>query len=170
MAEIVDLPASTGVADTDLFVVYQPGESVDKSRKATRTQVLNGILRSGAAASVTTLAASTSVTAPAGAIDALTVATSVTVGAVLSKILTNTASVAIPTLAAAASGDVTMTVTGAVAGDVVILNAQAALPAGLLFRAYVSGANTVTISVTNASNASITGASYSLKAVLFRVT
>lgn len=169
MAEISDLPASTAVADSDFVLAYQPGESVNKSRKMTRAQLLTGVLRSGAAASVTTLAASTSVAAPTGAIDALTVATGLTLGAVLSKILTATASVAFGTLAAGASADVTMTVTGAVVGDVAVVNPQVDLPDGLCLRPYVSAANTVTINVTNASTGSIAGASYSLKAVLLRV-
>jgi ribosomal protein L13 len=42
------------------------------------------------------------------------------------------------------------------------------MPGGLRLRAYVSAADTVTISVINASSASITGANYSMKAVLLR--
>lgn len=169
MTEINALPTATAVDDLDYLVLHRDGrEASQQTRKVTRANLLTGVAFTGAAAAFTTLSGS-SVTAPTGAIDALTVATSLTMGAALSKILTATASVAIGTLAAGASADSTMTVTGAVVGDVVILNPQVSMPGGLRLRAYVSAADTVTISVLNGSTGSITGASYSIKAVLLRV-
>lgn len=169
MATFDTLTEAIALADTDFVLAHLPGASPDKTRKVTRATLLNGVARAGADVTFGAVDAD-ELNAPIGAIDALTVATSIALGAVLSRILTNTTSVAIATLAAAASSDSTMTVTGAVVGDVVILNAQVALPAGLILRAYVSAANTVTINVTNASSGSIAGASYSLKAVVLRVT
>lgn len=171
MTEINALPTATAVNDADWLVLHRDGrEASQQTRKVSRANVLSGVaLLSGAADFAGALSSDVSVSAPAGSIDALTVATSLTIGAILQKILTATASTAIPTLAAAASSDVTLTVTGAVVGDIAIVNPQVTLPAGLLLRAWVSAANTVTITVTNASNASIAGASYSLKAVVLRV-
>lgn len=170
MTEINALQTATAVNDADYLVIHRDGrEASQQSRKITRASLLTGVARDGQSASLAALTA-TSVAAPTGAIDTLTVATGLVMGATLAKILTATASPAIPTLAAGASADVTMTVTGAVVGDVVIVNPQMAMPGGLRLRAYVSGADTVTISVLNGSTASITGASYSLKAVLLRVT
>lgn len=169
MTEINALPTATGVDNADYLVLHRDGrEASQQTRRVTRASLLTGVAFTGAAAAFAALSGS-SVSAPTGSIDALTVATSLTMGAVLSKILTATASVAFGTLAAGASADYTMTVTGAVAGDIVIINGQAAIPGGLTMRAYVSGANTVTITVLNGSTGSITGASYSIKAVLLRV-
>lgn len=169
MTEISALPTASAVDDADYLVLHRDGrEASQQTRKATRANLLAGVARTGADAAFAALSG-TSVAAPEGAIDELTVATSLTLGAVLSKILTATASVAVPTLATLVSSDVTMTVPGAVVGDVVILNPQVDMPDGLHLRPYVSAADTVTINVTNASTGSISGASYSLKAVLLRV-
>jgi hypothetical protein len=168
MAEITDLPAAAALTGTDLLVVYQPGAASNKSRKVTLAAILASVVKTGDAATFGDVNA-TALNAPVGAIDALTVATNLTIGAALSKILTATASVAIGTLAASASQSVTMTVASAVVGDVVIVNPQVAMPAGLVLRSYVSGADTVTITVLNASAAEVSGASYSMKAVLLRV-
>lgn len=169
MTEINALPTATAVDDADWLVLHRDGrEASQQTRKVARANLLANVARFDANASLAVVTA-TSLAAPTGAIDTLTIATGLVIGATLQKILTATASTAIPTLAAAASSDVTLTVTGAVVGDIAIVNQQVALPAGLLLRAWVSAANTVTITVTNASGASITGASYSLKAVVLRV-
>ena len=170
MVTIPSLPEqlNADVSDDDLIVTYDMGGGLTPARKVTRGNFLKDVIRTVGTFAVGTLNATGALNAPAGAINALVVSTSITLGAVLSRILANTASLAVPTLAAGASADVTMTVTNAVAGDVVVINGQVALPAGLLFRAYVSGANTVTVTFTNASTGSITGASYSFKAVLLR--
>jgi hypothetical protein len=170
MTEISALPTATGIDNADFLVVHRNGrETSQQSRKITRATLLTGVARTSENAAFLALTAS-SIGAPSGAIDSLTVATGLIMGATLAKILTATASTAIPTLAAGASADVTMAVTGAVVGDVAIVNPQVTMPGGLRLRAYVSAADTVTINVLNGSTASITGASYSLKAVLLRVT
>lgn len=169
MSEVDDLPAAALMSDTDLFLVFQPGVGVNKSRKVERQAAMLPYIKTGAAADLGVVDAD-AINAPVGAINTLTVATGIVLGATVSKILTATATIAIPTLAAGASSDVTMTVTGAVVGDVAIVNPQADLPDGLMFRPYVSGSNTVTMNATNGSAASIPGASYSFKAVLLRVS
>lgn len=170
MTEISALPTATAVVDADYLALHRDGREASlQTRKVTRSAFLAGVAIEGEAADFTALTAD-SVAAPTGAIDTLTVATSLVMGASLAKILRATVSTAIPTLAAGASSDVTMTVTGAVVGDVAIINPQVDMPDGLHLRAYVSAADTVTINVTNASTGSITGASYSLKAVLLRVS
>lgn len=170
MTEINALPTATGVHDDDWLVLHRDGrEASQQTRKVKRGDLLAGVARDGQDAALGALSA-TSVTAPTGAIDTMTVTTGLVMGATIQKILTATISTAIPTLAAGASGDVTMSVPGAVVGDVAIVNPQVTMPGGLRLRAYVSAADTVTISVLNGSAASITGASYSLKAVLLRVS
>jgi hypothetical protein len=171
MTALTALPTATGINDLDWLVVNRGGrEASQQDRKITRANLLSGVaFLAGSAAFTGAVSSAISLSAPAGSIDALTVATGLTMGAALQKILTATASVAIPTLATLVSSDVTMTVTGAVVGDVAIVNPQVDMPDGLHLRPYVSATNTVTINVNNGSNASITGASYSLKAVLLRV-
>jgi hypothetical protein len=169
MATFDTLTETLSIAGTDFLLAHLPGASPDKTRKVSVATLLGTAAIIGEDATLGIVDAD-ELNAPVGAIDTLTVATGLDMGAVLSAILTATASVAIGTLAAAASADVTMTVTGAVTGDVVILNPQVDMPDGLCLRAYVSASNTVTINVTNASSGSIAGASYSLKAVVLRVT
>lgn len=169
MTEINALPTATGVNDADFLVLHRDGrEASQQTRRVTRSDLLNGVARTGAAADFAAVTA-TNLSAPIGAINSLNVTTGLIMGATLSRILTATASVAIGALAAYASADVTMTVTGAIAGDVVILNPQVTMPGGLRLRPWVSGPDTVTISVLNGSNALIGASSYSLKAVLLRV-
>ena len=169
MTEINALPTATAVNDADWLVLHRDGrEASQQTRKVSVESVLDGVARDGADVDLGIVTAE-NLAAPEGAIDTLTVTTGLVMGATLQKVLTATVSVAIGTLAAGASADVTMAVPGAVAGDVAIVNPQVSMPGGLRLRAWVSAADTVTISVLNGSTASITGASYSLKAVLLRV-
>lgn len=156
------------ITDDDLVLVYDNGAASNKSRKATRGNFLHDVVRTGADVTLGDVEAD-SLSAPAGTINTLAVPTGLIIGATLSKILVASASLAVSTLAAGASVDITLSVTGAVTGDLAIVNAQSALPAGLLLRAYVSAANTVTITVTNASTGSINGASYTFKGAVLRL-
>ena len=70
-------------------------------------------------------------------------------GATVSKILTNTASLDFGSISAASQADLTITVTGAAVGDEVIMSLPAAPAAGLVFNAFVSAANTVTVRASN---------------------
>ena len=54
-------------------------------------------------------------------------------------------------IGAAAQADLTITVTGAAVGDEVVMALPAAPAAGLIFNAFVSAANTVTIRASNIS-------------------
>jgi hypothetical protein len=173
MPELNALPvASSGdISDDDLVLVYENGAASNKSRQATRGSLLTGVARNGAAMTPLSVASTGAITAPSGAIDALTVATSLIMGATLSRILTVAATLTLPTIANGAEGSATVTLTGAVVGDQVILQLPGTFPAGLLLsRAVVSGVNTVTCTFWNASAASITGAGYSVRATALRVT
>ena len=69
--------------------------------------------------------------------------------ATITKVLTATASLNFPSISAAGQQDLTITVTGAATGDEVILSLPAAPTAGLVFNAFVSAANTVTVRASN---------------------
>lgn len=76
-------------------------------------------------------------------------------GTKVSEILTATAALDFPSIAAAASADLTITVTGAAVNDGVILGLPAAPTAGIVYQAFVSATNTVTVRATNITAAAI---------------
>lgn len=80
-------------------------------------------------------------------------------GTSVTKIVTATATLDFGSIAVAASEDKTITVTGAVTGDAVAFSLPAAIDAGLVFNAFVSAANTVTVRATNVTAAPIDAAS-----------
>ena len=157
------------VSDDDLVLIFDSAAPSGNSKKATRAQFLAGVARNGQDATLGIVDAA-EVNAPVSALNTLTVATGLVIGATVSKVLTATASLAVPDILAAASATVTMTVTGAAVGDLVLLGLPAGLSAGMIVRGDVTGANTVTVRLYNATAATIAAASYSVKAVAVRVT
>lgn len=79
--------------------------------------------------------------------------------------LTATAALDFASINAAASEDLTITVAGAAVGDSVSLGLPAAPTAGIVFNAFVSAANTVTVRATN-----ITGGAVNPASATYRVT
>lgn len=78
-----------------------------------------------------------------------------------------TATLDFPSIASSGSSELTMTVTGATAGQFVVLAAPAALESGLAFSGFVSAANTVSVRLHNNSGGSINPASASWSATVF---
>jgi len=70
-------------------------------------------------------------------------------GNTITKVLSNSASLNFGSIGAAAQADLTITVTGAAVGDEVVMALPATPAAGLIFNAFVSAANTVTIRASN---------------------
>lgn len=68
-----------------------------------------------------------------------------------------------------AAGTDTVTVAGVALGDVVIAMSAGVTEAGLVRRAYVSAANTVTIATTNTTGAAVDLASTTVKLVIARM-
>lgn len=79
--------------------------------------------------------------------------------AAITKILTGQAALDFPSIAAAEQQSLTITVTGAAVNDEVILGLPAAPTAGIVFNAFVSAANTVTIRATNVTASPVDPAS-----------
>jgi hypothetical protein len=79
--------------------------------------------------------------------------------ATITKVLTGSAALDFPSVAAAGQQSLTITVTGAAVGDEVIVALPAAPAAGLVFNAFVSAANTVTIRATNVTASPVDPAS-----------
>jgi hypothetical protein len=79
----------------------------------------------------------------------------------------NTATLDFPSIAAGASADLTMTVTGAVVGYSVSHGLPAAPAAGIVWSSFVSAANTVTIRATNITLVAVNPASATYRATVF---
>ena len=89
-------------------------------------------------------------------------------GTTLQKILSATATLDFPSISSNDTHTLTMTVTGAVAGNSVFLGVPAALDANLIWCGSVTAADTVTIRLHNASGASIDPASGTYRATVFQ--
>jgi hypothetical protein len=82
-----------------------------------------------------------------------------TTGVALSKTLAASAALDFASIAAAASADLTIAVTGAAVNDTVRLGLPAAPTAGIIFQAFVSAADVVTIRATNITAGAVDPAS-----------
>lgn len=89
-------------------------------------------------------------------------------GTAITKVLSATATLDFPSIASNDTHSLTMTVTGAVAGNAVFIGVPAALDANLIWQASVTAADTVTIRMHNASGASIDPASGTYRATVFQ--
>jgi hypothetical protein len=76
-------------------------------------------------------------------------------GSTITKALSASASLDFGSISTASQASLTITVTGAAVGDEVIMALPAAPAAGLVFNAFVSAANTVTIRASNISGAPV---------------
>ena len=76
-------------------------------------------------------------------------------GATVTELAVATASLDFGSIATLAQADLTITVAGAAVGDYVVMSLPAAPTAGIVFNAFVSAANTVTVRATNATASSI---------------
>lgn len=83
------------------------------------------------------------------------------------NVLTATATLDFGSIAAAATATLTVTVTGATTNDSVALGLPAAPTSGIVFQAYVSAADTVTVSATNITAAPIDPASATYRVTVF---
>ncbi len=90
----------------------------------------------------------------------------VAVGDILS--ITAAASLDFPSIAAATSADLAITVLGAAVGDAVALGQPAAPAAGLIFQAFVSAPDTVTVRATNITAAAIDPVADTFRAVVVK--
>jgi hypothetical protein len=89
-------------------------------------------------------------------------------GTVVASILSATATLDFGSIGSNGTETLTITVTGAVAGDSVFLGVPAGLDAGLIFCASVTAANTVTVRMHNSSGGSVDPASGTFRATVIR--
>ncbi len=90
-------------------------------------------------------------------------------GARLTSVLTASATLNFASIATTASEDLTITVTGAAVNDEVSLGLPAAPAAGLVFNAFVSAANTVTVRASNITASPVDAASATYSVAVFKV-
>lgn len=86
----------------------------------------------------------------------------------LVKLLSATASLNFGSINAAASADLTITVTGAAEGDAVAIGLPASPAAGIVFFGFVSATNTVTIRAMNITGSPVDPASATYRATVFQ--
>lgn len=90
-------------------------------------------------------------------------------GATITDFLSGTVSVNPPSIAGGAEADVSVTITGAAAGDVVVLQPPAALTAGLyIVGVAVTATNTVTLRLYNVTGGAIDEAAATWNYRIFR--
>jgi hypothetical protein len=87
-------------------------------------------------------------------------------GATITKIITATATLDFPSVGSNGIAELTITVTGAAAGDTVMLAAPAAFEAGFTFVGFVSAANTVTVRIHNNNGGAVDPASAAWRATV----
>lgn len=90
-------------------------------------------------------------------------------GATVSKLLTASASLDFPSINAASQSDLTIAVPGAVVGDEVTMGLPAAPQAGLVFNAFVSASDVVTIRASNITASPINPAAATFSVIVFGV-
>lgn len=91
-------------------------------------------------------------------------------GLTISTVLGASAALDFASIAAGASADLTITVTGAAVNNVVSLGLPAAPAAGLVFFAFVSATNTVTIRAMNITAAPVDAVSATYSVVVTQVS
>lgn len=91
-------------------------------------------------------------------------------GLTLTAVLGASAALDFGSIAAAAQADLTITVTGAAANNTVALGLPTAPTAGLVFNAFVSAADTVTVRATNTTAGAIDPASATYSVVVLQVS
>jgi hypothetical protein len=87
-------------------------------------------------------------------------------GSTITKVRSGSASLNFGSIDAAAQADLTIAITGAVVGDEVIMALPAAPAAGLIFNAFVSAADTVTVRASNITAAPIDPAAATFGAIV----
>lgn len=162
MVELVDIPSipEGNVSDDDLLLIYDM--TAGRSYKVTRLLLLAGIARLNAPAEFTALSAEEATFTEATVAQLLFAS-----GGGVSDMVTASAPVVVPTLAAGATDTVNVSVAGAVAGMAALCTFTDGLAPGLCFTAHVSAPDVVTVAFVNASSGSITGASKTASIALF---
>ena len=171
MPEIDDLDAIDpgNVSDDDLLVLFDVGGGV--AGKVTRAQFLAGVAMDGGDHDFGTseIADLSATVLAAGTVD---VATRLNLGggANLTDILATAGDLVVGDLTAATGSTHTLTLTGAATTDHLIATLSEPIADGLTWQAWISATNTVSFRFWNPTAGTITGATYSVRAMAIRTT
>lgn len=170
---MVEISGLTAIADVDvtdalLLAVLDTAAPSNKTKKATRAQLLSTAMRTTGTTTAETVVISIEVSAPAAEFDTLVVNTSLSMGSTLTKILRQSAAATIPTAAAGTGVSVVVPMTGIAVGDAVSVHAPVGFPAGLILNAIATATDQVTVYAFNATASSIASAAYTLQLVALR--
>lgn len=160
---VTDLPAQDvgDVDDADLWLVYDPAAPSNKTKKVTRGDALKDVARDGGDHDFGT----SEITALTAGIVTATFAST----AALTNLFKASGAVTVSALAGGASETKTMTMTGVATTDFLVgLAFTAAMEDGIIARAWISGADTISIRFTNSKAGSASGGSYTARAVAMR--
>ena len=171
LIEIDELPEAESIADADLFVVYVVGAGTNKTRRMTFETLRQLFLEQEGDGelnelSVTTLEAGDADVVNLGIQNDMIWAD----GATISKILRAAPALSPSNINAGSSEVVTASVPGAEAGDHVVMNIIEELPAGLLWTARVSAADTVAVKFHNTIGSTINGATYNARILVIKAS
>lgn len=163
MPDITDLTELNETpAAGDEFLVYDVSAGTGNSKKVTRANLLGGVAFEGGDHDFGT-SEITDLTTQNASIG-------FTGGAVLTKMVVASFSVAPSDILTAASETVTATVTGALTSHFLVANFTSALPNGLVCQSWISAADTVSFKFYNTTGGTISGASYTVQAMLIEAS
>lgn len=173
MPEIDDLPEIllADVSDDDFLPIFDNSASSSPTRKISRANLLSDVAREGGDHDFGTVEIA-DFTATDGTVIDLTVTTSLAFdsAATLQKMYRAAASITFGDLTSSAGQTVTTAIAGIAVGDYISLSFGAALPDGLIIQAWTSATNTVSVRAYNATDSTISGASYTAKIAVMRFT
>lgn len=160
---ITDLPEQDvgDVDDADLWLVYDPAAPSNKTKKVTRANALNDVVREGGDHDLGT----SEIAHLTAAVDAFTFDST----AVLTDMFKAEGSVTLSALAGGASETKTFTMAGVATTDYLLgLAFTASIEDGIIARGWISSANTISVRFTNTKAGAATGATYTVRAVAMR--
>lgn len=157
------------VSDDDLLLIWDTAAPSGNAKKATRAQILTGVVMSGSDADLGVVTAD-DIQAPSGSIDSLTVATGIHMGSTLNAIKLNAQTIALADITTGASASHSLTVSGVIVGDFVLISAPSTIPAGVMVNGYASATDIITLRLFNATASTLAAASHDFRLLVLRAS
>ena len=171
MPELNALPpiVPADVSNDDLLLIYDNSAATLKARKVTRSDFLKDVPREGGDHDFGTSDFETLTATDATSVNH-TITTSLTFegAATIASVRNVVTSVAVPSISSGLSETVTLTLSGIASGDYVNLSFLGPVSEGLIFQAWVSAADTISIRFFNADSGAFSGASYDIQIMAIR--
>lgn len=166
--ELTVIPVAD-VSDDDLLLIYDMSAGSENSKACTRGDMLKDVARDNGDHDFGTSEIDDLTATAATLVDAtITQSLAFDGAATLTKLYRATAAINTAGTADGAGETLTATVTGCAAGDFLAVSFTDALPDGLSWQAWVSGADTVSIRFINQSGGAVGSDTYTAKIVAMR--